>query len=332
MTNRKDYILVTGSAGFIGFHLVSKLASRNCNVIGIDNLNNYYDVGLKKKRLNQLEKIYKKKKKKLIFKKIDISKKNELFKIFKKYRITKIIHLAAQAGVRYSFKNPRVYAESNLIGFFNIIESCRIYNIKHFIFASSSSVYGNFNKFPFKEKNIFNTPLQFYSSTKLSNEIMAYSYSKLYNINVIGLRFFTVYGPWGRPDMAYFSFANKILKNQIIDIFNYGKHFRDFTYIDDIIRGVLLTVFKKPKKNYQIFNLGYGKPTKLMDLVKYLEKNLNKKAKLNFLDKQKGDMFKTYASITSLKKIYGYKPQIKISDGIKKFSNWYLNFINEKSF
>ena len=327
----KEYILVTGSAGFIGYHLASKLALRNCNVINIDNLNNYYDIKFKKERLKKLSQIFKNKKKKFIFKKIDLSKKKNFFNIFKKYRVKKIIHLAAQAGVRYSFKNPRVYAESNLIGFFNVLEACRLYNVKDLVFASSSSVYGESKIFPFKEKDIKNNPLQFYASTKLSNELMAYSYSKIYDIQVIGLRFFTVYGPWGRPDMAYFSFAKKITNNETIKIFNHGDHFRDFTYIEDIVKGILLTIFKKPKKKYQIFNLGFGKPIKLMNLVGYLEKNLKKKAKLKFLKKQKGDMYKTYASIKNFKNSYGYQPKVKLKDGIKKFSNWYLKFVNEKS-
>ena len=230
--------------------------------------------------------------------------------------------------MRYSFENPRVYADSNLMGFFNILEACRLFKVKNLIFASSSSVYGSSNIFPFKENDIKNNPLQFYSATKLSNELMAYSYSKLYGIKTIGLRFFTVYGPWGRPDMAYFSFAEKIKNGKTIEIFNHGNHYRDFTYIDDIISGILLTIFKKSKKNYQVFNLGYGKPIKIMNLVRNLEKNLKKKTKLKFLDKQKGDMYKTYASIKNFKKLYGYKPKIKLEEGIKKFSNWYLNFIN----
>ena len=324
----REYILITGSAGFIGFHLASKLASKNCNVINIDNLNNYYDVGYKKERLKKLKIIFKNKKKKFIFKKIDVSKKKELFNIFKNYNINKVVHLAAQAGVRYSFENPRVYADSNLMGFFNILEACRLFKVKNLIFASSSSVYGSSNIFPFKENDIKNNPLQFYSATKLSNELMAYSYSKLYGIKTIGLRFFTVYGPWGRPDMAYFSFAEKIKNGKTIEIFNHGNHYRDFTYIDDIISGILLTIFKKSKKNYQVFNLGYGKPIKIMNLVRNLEKNLKKKTKLKFLDKQKGDMYKTYASIKNFKKLYGYKPKIKLEEGVKKFSNWYLNFIN----
>jgi len=325
MSKIKENILVTGSAGFIGFHLASKLVKKNVNIINIDNLNDYYDVSLKKKRISHLKKFFKNEKKKFILKKIDIYNKKAILKIFKKYKFTKVIHLAAQAGVRYSFINPRIYAETNLIGFFNILEGCRIYKVKNLIFASSSSVYGESKKFPYKENEILNTPLQFYASTKLSNEIMSYSYSMLYNINIIGLRFFTVYGPWGRPDMAYFSFTKKILDGKVIEVFNNGKHFRDFTFIDDIIKGILLTIFKKPKKKYQIFNIGYGKPTKLMDLIKYLEKFLDKKAKIKYLNKQKGDMDKTFSSIDSLKKLYGYKPKTNPSTGLKKFVDWYLN-------
>ena len=322
----KENILVTGSAGFIGFHLASKLVKKNVNIINVDNLNDYYQVSLKMERIKHLKKLFKDNKKKFILKKIDISNKDEVLKIFKKYKFSKVIHLAAQAGVRYSFINPRIYAETNLMGFFNILEGCRIYKVKNLIFASSSSVYGESKKFPYKENEILNTPLQFYASTKLSNEIMSYSYSMLYNINVIGLRFFTVYGPWGRPDMAYFSFTKKILSGKAIEVFNHGKHFRDFTFIDDIIKGVLLTIFKKPKKKYQILNIGYGKPVKLMDLIKYLEKFLGKKAKIKYLNKQKGDMDKTFSSIDTLKRLYGYKPNTNPSTGLKKFVDWYLNF------
>ena len=332
MKKTKQNILVTGSAGFIGFHLVSKLINKNKNIINIDNLNNYYDVKLKKKRLKKLNAICKLKKAKFIFYKVDISNKKKLLNIFKKYKISKVVHLAAQAGVRYSFKKPQLYVDTNLIGFFNILEACRLNNIKNLIYASSSSVYGDSKNFPFKENKMSNAPLQFYAATKICNEVMAHSYSKLYKINVTGLRFFTVYGPNGRPDMAYYSFTKKILENKKILVFNHGNHHRDLTYIDDIVRGILLVIFKKQVKLYQTFNIGNGKPIKLMSLINYLEKFLNKKAKITFLNKQKGDMDKTFASINLFKKNYGYKPRVKPRVGLNKFVAWYLNYYkkNEK--
>lgn len=323
MKNQKN-ILITGSAGFIGFHLAYKLISQNKNVIGIDNLNTYYDVNLKDYRLKQLKKISKSKN--FLFYKIDISDKKKLLSIFKKHKITKIIHLAAQAGVRYSFENPQTYADTNLIGFFNILEGCRLNNIKNLIYASSSSVYGESKDFPYKETRMINKPLQFYAATKICNEVMAYSYSKLYKIKTVGLRFFTVYGPYGRPDMAYYSFVKKISENKKIKVFNNGNHLRDLTYIDDIIRGIMLIISKKQNKLYQILNIGNGNPITLMNMIRNIEDSLNKKAKIVFLKKQKGDMEKTFASIENIKKNYSFKPLVDAKKGIKYFVSWFLDY------
>ena len=325
-------ILVTGSAGFIGYHLVYKLICQNKNVIGIDNLNNYYDVKLKKNRLNNLKKISKEKKNNFFFYKIDILNKKKLLYIVKKHKISKIIHLAAQAGVRYSFENPQSYADTNLICFFNILEACRINKIQNLIYASSSSVYGETSDLPFKENKMFNKPLQFYAATKICNEVMAYSYSKLYKIKTVGLRFFTVYGPYGRPDMAYFSFTKNILENKKIKVFNSGNHLRDLTYIDDIIRGIILIMSSKRNKLYQILNIGNGKPITLMKMIQNIEINLNKKAKIIFLNKQKGDMDKTFASLYSIKKNYSFKPKINAKAGIKNFVTWFLDYYNKWAF
>tara|TARA_Y100000591_G_C21849276_1_gene710650 strand:- start:2291 stop:3277 length:987 start_codon:yes stop_codon:yes gene_type:complete len=319
-------ILVTGSAGFIGYHLVYKLISQNKKVIGIDNLNNYYDVKLKKNRLKNLKNLSKQKKNNFFFYKIDISNKRQLLNIFKKHKISKIVHLAAQAGVRYSFENPQSYADTNLIGFFNILEACRLNKIKNLIYASSSSVYGESKDLPFLEDKMCNKPLQFYAATKICNEVMAYSYSKLYKIKTVGLRFFTVYGPYGRPDMAYFSFTKKILENKKIRVFNNGNHLRDLTYIDDIIRGIMLIISSKRNKLHEILNIGNGKPITLMKMIQSIEINLNKRAKIIYMSKQKGDMEKTFASLYSIKKNYSFKPKIKAKIGIKNFVSWFLNY------
>jgi len=317
-------ILVTGCAGFIGFHFSRSLRNKkNYQVIGIDNLNNYYDRNLKLDRLKILKKDFKK----FSFIKSDISEYSKIEKIFKKYKFSHVVHLAAQAGVRYSLKKPEEYTKSNLVGFFNILECCRKYKIKHLIYASSSSIYGGNKKLPFSEKDLTNKPIQFYAATKLSNELMAYSYSSLHKLKTTGLRFFTVYGPWGRPDMAFFSFTKKILENKFLEVYNYGNHLRDFTYIDDVVEGVKKILFvRKNIGNFQLFNLGFGKPIKLLEFIKILEKTIGKKAKLKYVAKQKGDMKKTFSSINKMKKIYNYYPKIKPSIGLKQFVNWYLKY------
>ena len=319
--NKKIFI-VTGSAGFIGFHLSLKLLNNGYQVIGIDNLNSYYDVNLKKDR-NKILKSYKGYK----FKKIDIKNYKELESVFKKKNFECIINLAAQAGVRYSLINPKSYIDNNILGFFNVIDLAKKYKVKKIIYASTSSIYGIQKKFPIKENFDTNNPIQLYAATKKSNEVIAASYSKLYNINTIGLRFFTVYGPWGRPDMALFKFTKNILKGKPIDVFNKGKHTRDFTFVDDIVDGII-KIIKKRKKvmGSSIYNIGNGKKVSLMDYIKLIEKNLNKKAKKNFLPLQKGDIIKTHSSTKLLKKDFGYIPKTSVSHGVKKFINWYLSY------
>ena len=315
-------ILITGVAGFIGYHVAKKILKNN-KVIGIDNINNYYDVNLKKNRIKEL-----KKNKKFIFYKIDIIQYKKLNSIIKNNKIKIIIHLAAQAGVRYSIKNPQTYFKSNLEGFFNILETSRYNKIKHLIYASTSSVYGDTKKFPLSETESTDRPLSFYAATKKSNEIMAHSYSYIYKLPCTGVRFFTVYGPFGRPDMALFKFTKNIIKNNPIDLYNKGNHLRDFTYIDDIVDGIYSLINKQSKKTipYEIFNIGNGTPKKLLDYLKYIEKNLNKKSKIKKLPLQVGDILKTHSNINKLKKYTGYNPKTNIDNGIKKFIEWFKDY------
>ena len=316
-------ILVTGAAGFIGYHLIKKTLNKNKEVIGIDNINSYYDIILKKDRINKL-----KKNKKFSFYKVDLSNYKKLNNIVKKNKIKIIIHLAAQAGVRYSIKNPRSYFNSNLEGFFNILEVSRHNKIKHLIYASTSSVYGDSKKFPLNENDRTDQPLSFYAATKKSNEVMAHSYSYIYNLPCTGVRFFTVYGPFGRPDMALFKFTKKIINNHTIELFNNGNHFRDFTYVDDIVDGIYLLINKQSKKTipYQIFNIGNGTPKKLIDYLKHIEKNLKKISKTKKLPLQVGDVVKTHSNINKLKKYTGYKPKTNIKIGISRFIEWYKDY------
>ena len=316
-------ILITGAAGFIGYHLSKKILNKNTKVIGIDNINNYYDINLKKNRIKEL-----KKNKKFLFYKIDIYEYKKLNDIVKKNKIKYIIHLAAQAGVRYSIKNPRTYFKSNLEGFFNVLEISRHNNIKHLIYASTSSVYGDSKKFPLSEINRTDQPLSFYAATKKSNEVMAHSYSYIYKLPCTGVRFFTVYGPFGRPDMALFKFTKNILNNQPIELYNKGNHFRDFTYIDDIVDGIYSLIKKQSKKSipYEIFNIGNGTPKKLLDYLKHIENNLNKISKTKKLPLQVGDIIKTHSNINKLKKYSGYKPKTNIKIGISRFIEWYKDY------
>ena len=319
----KKIYLITGSAGFIGFHLSRKILSKGFKVIGIDNLNNYYDVQLKKKRNHIL-----KKNKNYIFKKIDIKNYKNLETLFKKYKIYKVIHLAAQAGVRYSLKNPKSYIDNNINGFFNILEISKNYRVKKFVYASTSSIYGLQKKFPLKENFNTDNPIQLYAATKKSNELMATSYSYLYKMDTVGLRFFTVYGPWGRPDMALFKFTKNIIKGKPIEVFNKGKHERDFTYVDDIVDGIIKIVFsKKNKFGSQIFNIGNGKKIKLLKYIQLIEKNLKKRARKKFLPLQKGDVFKTHSDTRLIKKHYNYNPKTGVNYGVKKFIEWYISNI-----
>ncbi len=316
-------ILVTGSAGFIGFHICKRLLDDKHQVVGIDNLNNYYDKKIKIDR-NRILKKYDN----YNFFKYDLIDYSKLNKLIKKLKIKIILHLAAQAGVRYSVESPEKYFDSNLKGFFNILELSRNNKIKHLIFASTSSVYGNSNKFPLKENDNSDFPMSFYAATKKSNEVMAHSYSNIYNLPCTALRFFTVYGPYGRPDMSLFKFTNSIYKNKKIDLFNSGNHFRDFTYIDDIINGIKLILNKPPKKDipFDIYNLGKGSSVSLLKYLKEIEKNIGKKAKFNMLSLQKGDVHKTHSSIKKTYRFFGYKPKITIKTGVKKFIDWYFNY------
>ena len=317
----KNY-LITGSAGFIGFHLSKKLLSKGFNVLGADNLNNYYDQKIKQDR-NKILKKYKNYK----FKKIDIKDYKKLDSIFKKNSIHGVVNLAAQAGVRYSLKNPKSYIENNINGFFNILELSKKYKIKKFIYASTSSVYGLQKKFPLKENFNTDNPIQLYAATKKSNELMATSYSHLYKMDTVGLRFFTVYGPWGRPDMALFKFTKNIIKGKPIEVFNKGKHERDFTYVDDIVNGIFNIIIKKKSKfGAKIFNIGNGKKIKLLKYIQLIEKNLSRKSKKQFLPLQKGDVIKTHSDTKLIKKHYNYEAKTEVSYGVKKFIEWYVSY------
>jgi len=317
-------ILITGCAGFIGYHLSSKiLKNKNSKITGIDNINNYYDISIKKDRLKNL-----KQNKNFKFYKVDLLEFDKLNKIIKENKINYIIHLAAQAGVRYSIENPSTYFKSNVEGFFNILEMSKINKIKHLIYASTSSVYGDNKEFPLNENHKTDSPLSFYAATKKSNEVMAHSYSYIYKIPTTAVRFFTVYGPFGRPDMALFKFTKNILDNKKIELFNGGLHDRDFTYVDDIVAGIF-SLIKKPsisKIPYSIFNIGNGKPQKLLNYLKNIEKFLNKKAKIKKLPLQVGDIVKTHADIKKLKKYSNYSPKTNIEKGIMKFIEWYKDY------
>mgnify|MGYP001262823643 CR=1 FL=1 len=317
-------ILITGCAGFIGYHLSSKILKESNHVLhGIDNLNNYYDLDLKKKRIKLLKNL----KKKFIFSKIDIYNESKIDNLFKLKKFDCVINLAAQAGVRYSINNPKEYFNSNIKGFFNIIYSSQKYKIKHLIFASTSSVYGNQKKFPINEDANTNNPLSFYAASKKSNEVMAYSFSNIYNLPTTCLRFFTVYGPWGRPDMALYKFVDKAYKNQQIELFNNGNHIRDFTYIDDVTNYIFNLINKSPKNKipYQTFNIGSNNPKSLKFFLSIIEKNINKKIKVNKKNMQIGDVYKTHADNTKLISLLNKKFYTSIDIGIKRFIDWYLN-------
>lgn len=319
-------ILITGGAGFIGFHLSRFLLEQGYQVISIDNLNHYYEVSLKEDRLSRLI-CYPN----FQFKKMDLVDSQALQNLFKKVKPDIVVNLAAQAGVRYSIEKPETYIQSNLIGFFNILECCRCYPVKHLVFASSSSVYGANKKVPYSTEDKTDQPVSLYAATKKSNELMAYSYSKLYGISATGLRFFTVYGPFGRPDMAYFSFTKKILNKEPIQIFNYGDMYRDFTYIDDIVKGIESMIFYPPIEDengvkFKVYNIGNNHPEKLMDLVTILEKCLGKKAVIEFLPMQQGDVYQTYADVDTLIKDFGFKPDTSLEEGIEQFVKWYTEY------
>ena len=312
-------ILITGCAGFIGFHICNKLLSKNTKVLGIDSLDNYYPESHKYRRLKILRKS-----KNFKFIKIDLKKFELLKKKLKNFKFYKVIHLAAQPGVRISISNPHNTLNQNLISFSNIIEISRLKKIKKFIYASSSSVYGDTKVYPFSERDYKNIPISIYGATKLSNEIIAKSYSKNFNMKCIGLRFFTVYGPYGRPDMAYFSFLENLKKNKKINVFNRGIMKRDFTYIDDVVDGVINLIKVKIKENNIVLNIGKGKPDNLMDLISFIEKNYKKKFKINYLKSiPKGDIKKTFSNVNRAKKIIKWKPKVNLNEGIKRFIDWY---------
>ena len=321
-----EKILVTGGAGFIGFHLTKRLLDLNYEVMAIDNLNDYYDVKLKEERLRILEK-----NSSFSFRKIDISNKEELENIFKENNFDIVINLAAQAGVRYSIDHPDSYIVSNIIGFYNILECCRNYPVKHLLFASSSSVYGKNKKVPYSTDDKVDQPVSLYAATKKSDELLAYAYSNLYDIKVTGLRFFTVYGPYGRPDMAYFSFTKNIIDDKEIKVFNKGDMYRDFTYIDDIVEGIIELLDKAPLKDengvsYKIYNIGNNHPVKISKFIEILEKEIGKEAKKVYLPMQPGDVYQTYADITDLTKETGFVPKTSLEEGLNKFVNWYKEF------
>lgn len=323
--NTKTY-LITGAAGFIGFFLSKELLGKGAKVIGFDNLNDYYDVSLKEDRLNILKKYDK-----FSFVKGDLSDKDAVFELFKEYTPSVVVNLAAQAGVRYSIENPDAYIQSNIVGFFNILEACRNYPVDHLVYASSSSVYGGNKKVPFSTDDKVDNPVSLYAATKKSNELMAYSYSKLYGIKSTGLRFFTVYGPMGRPDMAAFLFANAIMQDKPIKVFNNGDMRRDFTYIDDIIKGVMNVIPNPPKAdehgvNYKVYNIGNNAPEDLMTFIGTIEKALGKEAKKEFLPMQAGDVPQTYADVTELMNDFGFKPETSIEEGLGKFAKWFKEY------
>jgi UDP-glucuronate 4-epimerase len=330
-------ILVTGAAGFVGYHLCNRLLGMGHQVIGIDNLNDYYDVNLKKARLEQL-----KGKGDFTFFRMSLEDREGISALFKSEQFDYVVNLAAQAGVRYSLINPYQYIDSNVVGFINILEGCRQNEVKHLVYASSSSVYGLNTVMPFSVHHNVDHPVSLYAATKKANELMAHVYSSLYKIPCTGLRFFTVYGPWGRPDMALFSFTKAILEGSYIDVFNYGKMKRDFTYIDDIVEGVVRIMDRIPEVNpgwdgkapdpgtsfspYRIYNIGNNSPVGLMEFISTIEKCLGNEAKKNFLPMQPGDVPETYADIDDLMQAVGFKPATPIDEGIRRFVEWYKKY------
>ncbi|OED98864.1 NAD-dependent epimerase [Vibrio breoganii] len=325
--------LVTGAAGFIGSAVVERLTDAGHEVVGIDNMNDYYQVSLKEDRLTRIVHD------KFVFKNLDLADREGIATLFAEEQFDKVIHLAAQAGVRYSIDNPLAYADSNLVGHLTILEGCRHHKIKHLVYASSSSVYGLNKKMPFDTADSVDHPISLYAATKKSNELMAHTYSHLYGVPTTGLRFFTVYGPWGRPDMALFKFTKAIMNGDEIDVYNNGDMQRDFTYIDDIVEGIIRIQDVVPETNsdwsveegspatssapYRVYNIGHGSPVKLMEYIEALEDALGVEAKKNFMPMQPGDVYATYADTEDLFKATGYKPQVKVKEGVKAFADWY---------
>ena len=335
-------ILVTGAAGFIGFHLCRALLSQGEQVVGIDNLNDYYHVGLKRDRLKLLES-----ENGFAFRAMDLLDQDSLQRLFREQRFERVVNLAAQAGVRYSLENPRAYVDSNLVGFVNILECCRHHEVGHLLYASSSSVYGSNKKQPFRVQDSVDHPISLYAASKKANELMAHTYSHLYGIPTTGLRFFTVYGPWGRPDMALFKFTRNILAGEPIDVFNYGNHRRDFTYIDDIVEGVIRVLDRPAQPNpewsgeapdsassaapYRLYNIGNNQPVELMRYIEVLEECLGRQAEKNLLPLQPGDVPDTYADVADLVRDTGYKPDTPVEEGIARFVDWYLDYFDARA-
>ena len=323
LLDKSKSIMVTGAAGFIGFHLAHRLLVEGYQVVGIDNLNAYYDVCLKQTRLTIMMSH-----ENFTFSQSDIADKDSVMGLFAKHQPSVVVNLAAQAGVRYSIDHPDDYIQSNIIGFYNILEACRHYPVEHLVYASSSSVYGSNKKVPFEETDFVDHPVSLYAATKKSNELMAHTYSHLYKIPATGLRFFTVYGPMGRPDMAYFSFSQKIMHGETIKIFNNGDMMRDFTYVEDIVTGIMNMLNNPPADNgkgahYKIYNIGNNSPEKLMYFVEILEKELGKTAQKEFLPMQPGDVYQTYADVSELTKDFGFKPSTSLQEGLAEFVKWF---------
>lgn len=335
-------VLVTGAAGFIGFHTARKLIERGDEVVGLDNLNEYYDPTLKRARLSRLQD-----KPNWRFRKLDLVDRSGMMELFKSERFDRVVHLAAQAGVRYSIENPMAYVESNLVGQTNLLEGCRHNGVEHLVYASTSSVYGANTKMPFSVHQNVDHPLSFYAATKKANELMAHTYSALYKLPTTGLRFFTVYGPWGRPDMALFKFTKAILEGQPIDVYNYGNHRRDFTYVDDIVEGVVRCLDKIAQPNpewdsddpdpgtsfapYRLYNIGNQGPIELMRYIEIVEECLGKKAEKNLLPMQAGDVPDTWADVEALVEDVGYRPETPVEEGVKRFVDWYLSYYRNEN-
>ncbi len=324
-------VLVTGAAGFIGMHVVQRLLGRGDTVIGIDNLNDYYDSKLKHSRLKQLSPHAGFK-----FKLIDIADRSTLANLFQNQKFDRVVHLAAQAGVRYSIQNPHAYVDSNILGFVNVLEGCKNNAVQHLVYASSSSVYGGNTKMPFSESDSVDHPISLYAATKRANELIAHSYSHLYGLPTTGLRYFTVYGPWGRPDMSPWLFTSAILEGRIIDVFNAGKMLRDFTYIDDIVDGTVqvLGLVPQPEQTdsnapFKIYNIGNHMPIDLMTFIKTIENVLGQEAKKNYLPLQPGDVIATYADVTALHNDTGFEPKTQLPEGISRWITWYKGYINK---
>jgi UDP-glucuronate 4-epimerase len=330
-------VLVTGAAGFIGMHVCERLLARGDEVVGVDNLNDYYDVALKEARLARLTP-----NPRFRFSRLDIAEREGIAALFARERPQRVINLAAQAGVRYSLQNPHAYVDSNVVGFVNILEGCRHSGVEHFVYASSSSIYGGNERMPFSEHDNVDHPVSLYAATKKANELMAHTYSHLFNLPTTGLRFFTVYGPWGRPDMALFLFTKAILEDRPIDVFNHGKMRRDFTYIDDIAEGVIRVLDRPPQASpdfdkqtpdpatswapYRLFNIGNHQPVELMAYIEALEQALGKKATKNFLPLQDGDVPATYADTAELKRVTGFSPAMSVTEGVRRFVEWYRSY------